>query len=359
MTVSYDDVIIGSGFGGAVLALRLAERYRRPERQICVLERGQEYLEYNPPHPPRRKGYPTNFLEVTRTGVWNEAAGKFGILEYLTFPKLDVIQGAGVGGGSLHYYNVSVRAQRDAFEHPRWPVEITYDELSPYYQRVEDKLSVTPIRPTPDNPFLPSKTIAFLQAVYSAGGSASLLPLAVNFGQRPDSTDEEVCDHRADCFIGCRANAKNSLDLNYLMEARDRGVHIKAMHKAVRIDAFNGGYKIYVKRLGGDSNRDFEEVLASRVFLAAGSLGSTELLLRSKQHSLDHLSDALGKHFSANGYYLFAGTMMPGGMDVLPMTGPSITAAAEFIIDGDRIVVEDCGVSDILRILLGLNFRRF
>jgi cholesterol oxidase len=314
MAVSYDDVIIGSGFGGAVLALRLAERYRnRVERRICVLERGQEYP------PPQRNGYPTNLSEVTNHGVWNEAVGKFGIIEYLVFPAIDIIQASGVGGGSLHYYNVSARACRDVFENPRWPRSITYDELRPYYQRVEDKLSVTPIRPTPDNPLLPPKTMAFFQAVYSAGSSASLLPLAVNFGQRPDSGNEEICDHRADCLIGCRANAKNSLDLNYLKQARNLGVDIKPMRKAVQIDSFDGGYRIHVRRLGSDSNRGCEEVFASRVFLAAGSLGSTKLLLRSKRHSLNQLSGALGKHFSTNGDYAFAGTVMPLGMDVLPM----------------------------------------
>jgi cholesterol oxidase len=355
MIVQFDDVIIGSGFGGAVLALRLAERYRdRQERRICVMERGQEYP------PPQRNGYATNFLEVTEHGVWNESLGKFGILEYLKFPKIDIIQGSGVGGGSLHFYNVSARGPRQAFDDPRWPDEITYDELSPYYKLVEEKLSVTPIRPTPDNPFLPTKTVAFLQAVYSAGGSANLLPLAVNFGQRPDSSDREVCDHRGECFIGCRANAKNSLDLNYLKEARELGVRITSMCKVIKIQAFNGGYKILVRRLGGEPTAGFEEVVATRVFLAAGCLGSTECLLRSKycdRHPLNRLSDTLGKHFSANGDYLFAGTMMPLGVDVVPTAGPSITAGAEFMIEGVRVFVEDCGVGNTLRILLGKTIR--
>ncbi len=340
MKPSYDAVVIGSGFGGAVLACRLAQS----RRSVCVLERGNH-------HP--FSSFPQSLVEA-KDAIWDKKKKRFGYLEYRAFPHVDVIQGSGVGGGSLHYFGVSLRAPADIFSRPsggeqRWPYHITRRELDPYYDLAEAMLGVQIIRTTPELPRLPRKTVAFKQAVHATGRQAECVPLAVNF--ETSISQDRSCDYRGHCLLGCGSGAKKSLDHNYLRVAMDHGAKIFPLCEADYIEAIPGDrYRICIRRLDKDTS---ETVEASTVIIAAGTLRTTELLLRSKElGKMSKLSASLGCRFSANGDYLYAGTIMPRGVLVEPTRGPSITAAADFSTQTNRIYIEDLGISDAFTLFL-------
>lgn len=120
----YDIVIIGSGYGGAITAARLATANLDRKRSICILERGKE----------RQPGdFPEQPLDVTRE--LRSDLNPLGLYELLTYPDISVIKGSGLGGTSLINANVAILPDREVFEQFHWPSEITYDVLAPYYRR--------------------------------------------------------------------------------------------------------------------------------------------------------------------------------------------------------------------------------
>ncbi|MGI9519979.1 MAG: GMC oxidoreductase, partial [Pirellulaceae bacterium] len=341
MNHRFDAIVIGSGFGGAVTACRLAEQ----GYSVCVLERGQGHF-----HPP---GYDRYFADsvftLTEQGVWNESAGKYGVTEYMSFPNLHLLRASGVGGGSLHYYGATLRPLRHHFERLAWPTGVTWGLLDGFYSTAERMLRAVPVSPTPANPALPPRTQAFGQAMQLAGEESFPVPLAINFGQVPE---RPVCDHRGDCGLGCNISAKNTLDTNYLSWAVANGAVIWPLCKATCIEPRGAqGYRVYFHRLNDHCDLAID---ADRVIVSASSIGSTELLLRCKyvHRTLDMISPALGCNFTTNGDYAYSGTLLPRGIPVCPTQGPNITAAAWFEEGHDQFLVEDCSVSDELRILL-------
>ena len=145
-------------------------------------------------------------------------------------------------------------------------------------------------------------------------------------------------------------HAKNTLDLNYIRVAQDNGADAYALHRVENIEPQGKGYKIYIRRAvpGRDTSCETVTVTTAKVIVAAGTLGSTELLLKCRDvhKSLPRLGPALGKGFSGNGDYLLAGTQY-ANKAVDPSSGPSITAAASFAEDGQQICIEDPGFPDI------------
>src|SRR5919107_4641336 len=117
MNEVYDVVVVGSGFGGAITAARLAQA----GRSVCILERGKRW---------GKKDFPRTTGQVARA-FWNYK--DHGMLDYRTFNKIDVIQGSGVGGGSLVYFNVHIRTPPEIFQDPRWPRNVKRDRLDPFY----------------------------------------------------------------------------------------------------------------------------------------------------------------------------------------------------------------------------------
>jgi choline dehydrogenase-like flavoprotein len=161
----YDVVVIGSGFGGAITAARLAEG----GLSVAVLERGRRW---------RKEEFPRTIGEVAARGFWQEGRTQ-GLLEYRTFRRVDVIQGVGVGGGSLHYLNASLRAPAAIFRAPRWPEQLSREVLEPYYDVVQRMLEARPLAPSA----LPDRTRAFLEAARRAGREPSLVDVAVYTGR--------------------------------------------------------------------------------------------------------------------------------------------------------------------------------
>jgi cholesterol oxidase len=338
MRPAYDVVVIGSGFGGAISAARLAQA----GLSVAILERGRRW---------RSDEFPRTIGDLTR-GFWEDGKRQ-GLLEYRAFRNMDVIQGVGVGGGSLHYFNVSLRAPDAIFGNPRWPAEISRTTLEPHYAHVQRVLEPRRLTPPAGRPALPDRTRAFLAAGNRASRDASLVDIAVYTG--PDrlhpigKNPQRACEYCGNCLLGCHANAKPTLDFTFLALAEQHGAEVFPLHAVERIEPVDGGYRVRFQRSGDGAPADTSpgEVRGARVIVAAGALGTTELLLRCRdQHAtLPRLGRALGTCFSGNGDML-----VPGAIDTAatidPGKGPPITAKIQYEVGDHLITIEDLGLPD-------------
>jgi cholesterol oxidase len=353
MTNHFDAVIIGSGFGGAVTACRLAEHGAR----VLVLERGRRWT---PDAYPRSLDDPWFFDD-------RRPHRKNGWLDLRFFKRMIVAQGAGVGGGSLCYSSALLPCHPAAFDHG-WPAEITFDELSPYYARASEMLRPRPVPP--------DQLTRRRQLLHEAATRVGLLerffdiPLGVAFDEeftygRPNALDKAntrpfknpqgrwqgTCVHLGNCDIGCDVQAKNTLDLNYLAHAESHGAEIRDLHCARLIMPESSRFHITFDRI--KSHRLVpDHVTADRVILAAGSLGSTELLLRCRDQfrSLPNVSNVLGHKWSANGN-LLTPAIYRDQSQVEQSIGPTISAALDLMDGserGQRFLIEDDGFPNLL-----------
>ena len=277
--------------------------------------------------------------------MWDEEHS-YGFLDYRVFRRIDVVLGSGVGGGSLHYFNVQLRAPAAVFTRYPWPEPLGRELLDRYYDRAEAVIESAPLQ-APAGQVIPARTEAFLRGAREAGYAPQLVPIAVHTGpvrSHPLSgIIQEPCDYTADCLLGCRPRAKNSLDLTYLPLGERHGLEVRALHQADRIEPAAGGYSVTAKAFDPDSPGQWvpTQVFGSRVVVAAGTLGTAELLLRCRDYhrSLPNLPRSLGRRFSPNGDMLFAGTENADQI-VDPSEGPSITVGAFVQDDSSRHVIQ-------------------
>jgi len=354
MADRFDVIIVGSGFGGSVAACRLAEQGQR----VLVLERGRRW---------EPKDYPSS---TGKDWVYDneEAAELNGWFEVRLFPKMYVVAGAGVGGGSLVYANVSLEAPAFVFEHG-WPPEITLAELKPYYDRVGRMLDLQEVPIHQQTPRF--KLVREGAEALGYGDHFSAAPLAINFdpdlkvdfANPPTEKDtiyrenrfgkvQGTCVFLANCDVGCNVQAKNTLDLNYLAVAERHGAEIRPLHLVRWLEPAGGGWRVHFDRIEEGRCIAGSEC-APRLILAAGSLGSSELLLRSRDQyrSLPRLSDFLGRDWSANGDFLTPAFY--ADRKLYPSVGPTISATLDLLDgeadpQGERFTVEDGGLPDLL-----------
>jgi cholesterol oxidase len=313
MAERYDVVVIGSGFGGGITACRLAEAGHR----VCVLERGRRFAGEDFIDDP----------DEAAKLLWHESVNPGGMFDVRLLRDVSVICAAGVGGGSLVYANVQLRAPAEVFQ-DGWPAAITRAGLDPWYDMTEAALD--PVT-TPDDPELP-KLRAFDAVGARAGRTAERLPIAVHFGEEREHPFSGVrqggCENLGRCDIGCPVRAKNTVDITYLARAEQLGAEVRPLHLVTKIEP---GWKVTFKRLGGGGEGTLE---AERVVLAAGTLGSTRLLLQNRK-ALPGLSPALGTRFSGNGDAL-AVAFDPGAPDVQGARngyGPVMTSRLDYIAE--------------------------
>lgn len=336
----YDAVVIGSGFGGAINACRLAQA----GHSVCILERGKRWA---------KTDFPRTIGQVSKS-FWNDK--DLGLLDYRIFKKIDVIQASGVGGGSLVYFNVHERALPEIFEKSEWPTSIKRETLDPFYDKAKFMLDAKPLDP-PDNRGFPGRTKALLEEGKALGRAPRLMDIAVHTGEdrkNPHSgLPQEGCIYCGDCMLGCHVHAKNTLDLNYIPVAEQNGAEVFPLHKATNIEPLDsnggGGYRVHFRNFHPENEGEFTEgsVCGRKVIVSAGSLGSTELLLncRNNHKSLPNISPMLGQRFSGNGDFLLAGTFNVN-REIDPGNGPSITAGFDCSTDSNRIFIQDLGFPD-------------
>jgi len=348
-----DVAVIGSGFGGAAVACRLAQA----GKTVAVLEQGKEY--------PTGRGE----VDVTGHGVSTVRHGHFWIDIGV---GMDVIRGIGVGGGSLHYFGVRLRANPAIFDNPRWPRSVTRKTLDPYYDVADEMLQSAPTAP---NPVLgpPRHGEAFMAAARSCrrcNGEPYYVPIAVNTRPEPIETPAGVpqtrCVFCGECLIGCppsqsfkgNVNARALLTLNYLAVARQTGkCTIYPQHRVQSVRQMPDGFEVDLLVLDKVESEETEVVRhkgvlrARQVVLAAGTLGSVELLLKSKA-GLPGLSDKVGLYFSGNGDFLVPKTVGTP-QNLQPSAGPTITAGADFSTKENRIFIEDLGLLPAVEAILG------
>ena len=347
MRRSYDVVVVGSGFGGGIAACRLAEAGKR----VCVLERGRRFGREDFPERP----------DQAPEMLWHERANPDGFFDVRVMRDVAVITAAGVGGGSLVYANVQLRAPAEVFEHG-WPAAIGREELDSWYDRTEEALDP---RPTPAEPALP-KVGAFAAAGRRAGREANLLPIAVHFGEPREhpfsGVPQQGCQNLGRCDIGCPVHAKNTVDITYIARAEAHGAEVHAHHlvTAIRPPQSPGDrWRIAFRDLRGGTSGSVE---ATNLVLAAGTLGTSRLLLRSRRR-LPRLSPALGSRFSGNGDAL-AIAFDPGAPDVRGARhdyGPVMTSALDLSSER-RLIVADGGLpanfGALLDVARGVNVIR-
>ncbi len=334
-----DVVVIGSGFGGSVTALRLAEK----GYNVCLLERGRRY------------GYgefPRHTREVKNL-FWDPEDDLYGLYEANYFRKSDayIIAGSGLGGGSLVYANVLMRMPEDFFK--TWPGGITRQQLEPYYDRVIEMLEASPY-PFDSNPYYRNtpKTQAIIDAFNKMPPSQDAIEpahyihphLAVRFeGAFPGAQShnkqgvlQSSCTKCGECDIGCNIHAKSTLDLTYIARASNQELlgnsgkkaTVKTNALAFDIAPVEDGYKVKYRLLNNISQRD-ETIFTKKVVLSAGSYGSTSLLLKMKaKGNLPNLSPQLGYHWCGNGD--LEGSIFKIPKDVNPSVGPVITASLAY-----------------------------
>ena len=363
----YEVVVIGSGFGGAITVCRTAKKW---PGKIMVLERGKRYPMGSFPRTPHEMArnfwnLPIELHKRPRRAPVEEMHGLFDIRNY---DNIDAVVCAGLGGGSLIYANVYLEPPEEVFAHG-WPTSCTKHTLQPYYQVAKSVLGARPIPQNTDPRRRIIRTELFQDFAASQGRTSHLLDINVFFGNdfgNPTPIGEQErnrygalqtsCVYCAECDVGCNTQSKNTLDLNYLFVAEHRyDAKVLTEHLAEKIVPLNEngkedadadgmyGFRVIYRDLNTKKER---AARTRRVVVAAGTLGSNELLLRCRDvfKSLPKISSNLGRRFSGNGDFL--SFVVNGERPANPNYGPVITQAVDFNLledfDRDRaFILED------------------
>lgn len=286
----YDALVIGSGYGGSVAALRASEAGLR----TAVLEKGHEYPYQNFPDTLR------GFLNSSQI---NGAPDESRLYDFRLFRDLNIFSAAGLGGGSLINAGVMMRPPPALFENPRWPRALRGDDLlDRAYARVLQLLEPA-VYPTGQPGYPPlDKTVLLKNAADRLGYQFEPVNLTIRFadsGYNGSGAYQAACKNCGNCLTGCNHAAKNSLDKNYLHRARQLGAQLFTGVRVSHIEKRGPEYLAHY-RLADSPAGALSVVRASRIFLGAGALGSTEILLRSRELGGLSFSPTLGTRFSAN-----------------------------------------------------------
>jgi cholesterol oxidase len=361
----YDVVVIGSGYGGAITSARLATaQWPGPKPSICVLERGKEWL------PGQFPDKLSDAAHEVRSPI-----NPLGLYDFQFGADIGVFIGSGLGGTSLINANVAIQPDNDVFDDSQWPQAIRDARdtrlLQQYFARVKTTLNAG----QHPHAMQLSKAKALQQGANGvAGADFAPVDIAVNFQFEQTNNNwgipQRHCINCGDCVTGCNVGAKNTLDVNYLAIAKHGGtdlftqVEVRRVHKDP-----GGGFLVHYRRRESATSAPEEGTLKAKrlVVLAAGVLGSTEILLRSRQQGLS-LPDTLGSRFSGNGDFFGVAYNSDLRADVLgwgaypasdraqrlqPQAGPTLFPGPTIVSRvkyntnrplGERITVEDTSI---------------
>ncbi|MGB3454010.1 MAG: GMC oxidoreductase [Moheibacter sp.] len=324
----YDYVIIGSGFGGSVSALRLAEK----GYSVLVIEKGKRLT---------AKDFPKTNWNL-RKWLWEPKIGLKGLFKITFFRHVAVLSGVGVGGGSLVYANTLPIPKSEFFTSGNWKGLADWEnELKPFYETAKRMLGAT------THPYESQSETAMKELSKRLGIPNAYSPtdVAVYFGEEGktvrdpyfegEGPDRTGCNQCGGCMLGCRFDAKNTLDKNYLYLAEKKGVEILAEKLVTDVHPINEdgseGYEIsYKNSLAYFPKKG--KVSTKHVVFAGGVLGTVNLLLKLKETSLPNLSEKVGEGIRTNSESLIGVTSFK--KDAEFSKGIAIGSIVE--IDGSR-----------------------
>jgi cholesterol oxidase len=291
----YDYIVIGSGFGGSVAALRLAEKGYR----VLVIEKGRRWMSND---------FPRTDWNI-RKYLWLPALRFFGFLRLSFFREVFVLSGVGVGGGSLVYANTHMYPNDSFYTHPQWASLARWrDVLKPYYERALFMLGSEKYSK------VNAEDKVLQEVARDMGKESTVSPVdyvGVHFGDTASERDpyfgglgplRRGCTECAACMTGCRHNAKNTLDKNYLWFAENMfGSTVLAERKATRIEHDGHEYKVTVCSTTRFARKE-QIFRCEGIVISAGVLGTLDLLLRQKHvyKTLTGISDRLGENVLTN-----------------------------------------------------------
>ncbi|QIG49479.1 choline dehydrogenase [Nordella sp. HKS 07] len=300
MKPAYDVVVVGSGYGGGVSASRLT----RMGYRVAILERGLEHLPGEYPDTPTKA--------LAQIQISGSQIGRYGrptaIFDLHVNPDMNVLVGCGLGGTSLINANVAIEVDKRVFEDPKWPSGIVDADLEEGYRRARTMLSPEPY---PLNMTQLNKLKALERAATALGVTYERPPINVTFEERVNSAGvhQRACTLCGDCCSGCNVGAKNTTLMNYVADAAAGGAEVFCGVRVRAVGRAAGGWRIAYVPLGFGRQlfADDESTVSARiVVLAAGTLGSTEILLRSRDRGLS-VSSRIGTGFTGNGDVLAFG----------------------------------------------------
>jgi len=295
-TETFDYIVIGSGFGGSVSAMRLSEKGYK----VLVLEKGKRY---------NANDFPKSNWQL-RKYLWAPLLRCFGFQQLSFFKEVFVISGVGVGGGSLVYANTLLTPPDAFFENPAWAHFKPWKTiLTPFYEKARFMLGATPSRHDYDDDRLLAEVASEMGRAHTFKG----VDVGVYYGDTRSETDpyfkglgpkRKGCTECAGCMVGCRHGAKNTLDKNYLWFAETFGAKImpETLAKRIHYDEGNGIYTVHTHKSTSWFSSSQKTFRAKGIVFSAGVLGTMRLLLEQKHHfkSLPKLSDTLGENLRTN-----------------------------------------------------------
>ncbi len=373
----YEVVVIGSGYGGGIAASRMA----RAGRSVCLLERGKEFVpgEYPDTEIKAASEFQIHLPDGKHVG------DRTGLFDFHQNKDISVIVGCGLGGTSNLNANVSLEAEERVYKDSRWPVGVLADMgtlvkqgeararemLKPIpYPQGEPKKSGKPGEVWPNLP----KLDALHASADAMGKEFYRVPINVTFedGVNHVGVQQKACTLCGDCCSGCNFGAKNTLIMNYLPDATNHGAEIYVRTEVRWIEKMaEGKWLVHYQML--DSGREkFDAptltVSADIVVVSAGTLGSTEIMLRSRDKGLA-VSDKLGEHMTGNGDVLafgYNGDRVINGIgwghrypEPMPPVGPCITGVIDIreqekVEDG--MILEEGSIPGALGPMLAAGF---
>lgn len=303
----FDFIIIGSGFGGSVSAMRLAQK----GYSVAILEKGKRF---------GRLDFPKTNWNIWKF-LWAPVARCFGIQQITLLKGVMVLHGSGVGGGSLVYANTLMKPRSLAFKDSRWPAGTDWEkELSPHYQTASKMLGATTNQLESEADF----EIKALGKKLGVGASYHLTEVGVFFAPPGTVPGIEVpdpyfkgegptragCTGCGGCMVGCRIGAKNTLDQNYLYFAEKWGAQIFPERKALRVIPDGDRYLVEMEKTTDWIFKRKEIFRAKNVIFSAGVMGTLDLLFRNKEiyKTLPNISGELGDFVRTNGESLCGAT---------------------------------------------------
>ncbi len=353
---TWDIIIIGSGYGGSIMAARLAEKY--PNKNIAILERGKEYRHEA---TGNNKIFPESAEQML--SQFKSHINPLGLFELHPSKHMNVLVGSGIGGTSLINAGVFIEPSAKVFKQPEWPNELKdKNTLNPYFKKVRETIGVNPYKKSIKAGTEALRNKKFEQSVRNLASTKNSsnakssqpqfneLDLAITFDAKiPRGEFQENqfgglqsgCVQCSGCYTGCNVGAKNTLDKNYLPLAKTNKVKI---FSGVEVDSIikNGSnnyeIKIIARETSSPLNPQRLSINTKNVVVSAGTMGTFKILKKSSIN----ISPLFGKQFTSNGDYVNAAINVQEPTDILgwptqggsnvqkPNIGPVIISVADF-----------------------------